>query len=307
MMTSKVLRRATIFVSFIAVLAVGACATPPTAPAPKPRLIVFLVIDGLPQRQAVDYRDQLAPDGLAALPGPWRLVCQRPLRHANTDDGARPRDDADRRRTRTAAASSPTSGATRSPPSRCTTPATRPPCISGTKPIRSTARARATSRRRDRRRRAAPRRSALEGDRHLRQGPRRHPAGRQIRHRLHVHGDTGAVRHRTTFYMAAPPGTGRSTFIRQKPTAVYFKTAMDTAAATPAAYASSVPDDQPWYQRQGRKLPMVIGEKEAKPNGKSYYEALMRSPFADELTLEFARAAIDGEGLGKDDCPTSCR
>ena len=26
--------------------------------------MVFLVVDGLPQRQVVDYRDQLAPDGL---------------------------------------------------------------------------------------------------------------------------------------------------------------------------------------------------------------------------------------------------
>src|SRR5882672_8809756 len=37
---------------------------PPVAAAGKPRLIVFLVVDGLPQRQVVDYRDQLAPDGL---------------------------------------------------------------------------------------------------------------------------------------------------------------------------------------------------------------------------------------------------
>jgi len=30
---------------------------------PAPKLVVLLVIDGLPQRQVLDYRDQLAPDG----------------------------------------------------------------------------------------------------------------------------------------------------------------------------------------------------------------------------------------------------
>src|SRR5688572_7145091 len=49
----------------------SACTVPQTttsgdAPAgAKPRLVVFLVVDGFPQRQLVDYRDQLAPDGLA--------------------------------------------------------------------------------------------------------------------------------------------------------------------------------------------------------------------------------------------------
>ena len=41
-----------------------ACAVPPGS-APKPKLVVFLVVDGLPQRQITSYRDQLAPDGLA--------------------------------------------------------------------------------------------------------------------------------------------------------------------------------------------------------------------------------------------------
>ena len=31
----------------------------------KPKLVVLLVVDGLPQRQVLAYRDQLAPDGLA--------------------------------------------------------------------------------------------------------------------------------------------------------------------------------------------------------------------------------------------------
>lgn len=42
----------------------SSCATVPE-PVAKPKLVVFLVVDGLPQRQITAYRDQLAPDGLA--------------------------------------------------------------------------------------------------------------------------------------------------------------------------------------------------------------------------------------------------
>src|SRR5512132_1940566 len=40
------------------------CAVAPAQSA-RPRLVVFLVVGGLPQRQVLAYRDQLAPDGLA--------------------------------------------------------------------------------------------------------------------------------------------------------------------------------------------------------------------------------------------------
>src|SRR5258708_28869446 len=48
-------------------LLLAACAsTAPPAPVTggKPRLVVLFVVDGLPQRQVVEYWDQLAPDGL---------------------------------------------------------------------------------------------------------------------------------------------------------------------------------------------------------------------------------------------------
>ena len=38
---------------------------PATSSVARPKLIVFLVVDGLPQRQITAYRDQLAPDGFA--------------------------------------------------------------------------------------------------------------------------------------------------------------------------------------------------------------------------------------------------
>src|SRR5262245_6921071 len=46
-----------------AALFLSACAAPSTPAADRPALVVFLVVDGLPQRQVVDYRDQLAADG----------------------------------------------------------------------------------------------------------------------------------------------------------------------------------------------------------------------------------------------------
>jgi predicted AlkP superfamily pyrophosphatase or phosphodiesterase len=71
-----------------------------------------------------------------------------------------------------------------------------------------------------------------------------------------------------------------------------------------AAYAASLPDDQPWYGKEGGHLPMVIGGAagDTKPTP-AFYSNLLRSPFADALTLDFARAAIAGEGLGQDDAP----
>ena len=40
------------------------CATPPGT-LPPPKLLVFMVVDVLPQRQITAYRDQLSPDGFA--------------------------------------------------------------------------------------------------------------------------------------------------------------------------------------------------------------------------------------------------
>jgi predicted AlkP superfamily pyrophosphatase or phosphodiesterase len=64
------------------------------------------------------------------------------------------------------------------------------------------------------------------------------------------------------------------------------------------AYARSVPDGQPWFAKGG-KLPRVMGEQLDEP-GPLLYDALQASPFLDALSLDFARAAIAGEGLGKD-------
>jgi predicted AlkP superfamily pyrophosphatase or phosphodiesterase len=68
-----------------------------------------------------------------------------------------------------------------------------------------------------------------------------------------------------------------------------------------AAYARSISDHQPWfrsYRGFGTTFPFQPGRGSDKP-GEPYYLTLILSPFGDEYTLDFARAAIEGENLGK--------
>ena len=63
-----------------------------------------------------------------------------------------------------------------------------------------------------------------------------------------------------------------------------------------AAYARSMVEGQPWHRPfvgGSRTFPFVL------PKDASYYAQLTRTPFGDEATLEFARAAIEGENLGR--------
>jgi hypothetical protein len=54
------------------------------------------VIDGLPQRQVVDYRDQLAPDGFRRFLDRGAWFANANYQHANTQTAPGARDDADR-------------------------------------------------------------------------------------------------------------------------------------------------------------------------------------------------------------------
>jgi predicted AlkP superfamily pyrophosphatase or phosphodiesterase len=69
------------------------------------------------------------------------------------------------------------------------------------------------------------------------------------------------------------------------------------------AYQRSLPDDSP-YERspRGNTFPHIINGGESKP-GKLFYEHFEESPFANEYTAAFAKAAIEGEKLGQDDYP----
>src|SRR6188474_344407 len=72
-----------------AALLLVACAGQAPAPTPAaasgaPKLVVFIAVDGLPQRQVVDYRDQLAPDGLRRFLDRGAWFADAHYRHANT-------------------------------------------------------------------------------------------------------------------------------------------------------------------------------------------------------------------------------
>ena len=70
-----------------------------------------------------------------------------------------------------------------------------------------------------------------------------------------------------------------------------------TLALPESAYARSIADGQPWfpnYRGMGNHLPLTLPAKA----DAAYYGGLMRSPYGDVATLDFARAAIEGENLG---------
>jgi predicted AlkP superfamily pyrophosphatase or phosphodiesterase len=101
----------------------------------------------------------------------------------------------------------------------------------------------------------------------------------------------------STYYMQSHPQWVEA-FNAARPADKYF--GQTWAPLLPdSAYAGSAPDDQAWQADagNGRHLPAKITGGLGEP-GSKFYAALLPTPFADELTLDFARAAIVGEQLG---------
>jgi predicted AlkP superfamily pyrophosphatase or phosphodiesterase len=66
------------------------------------------------------------------------------------------------------------------------------------------------------------------------------------------------------------------------------------------AYARSTLDDRPWSMKAkdiGTRFPHGISGGAKEPD-KSYYDAMMWTPYGDLLTLDFIKAALEGENLG---------
>ena len=104
----------------------------------------------------------------------------------------------------------------------------------------------------------------------------------------------------STFYMPKHPAWVDA-FNAAKPADRYFKAEWTPTLA--GGRLCRVAARQPALVRPGPgKLPMTMGAGDEKP-GPAFYDSLLRSPFADELSLAFARAAIVGEQLGQDDIP----
>jgi predicted AlkP superfamily pyrophosphatase or phosphodiesterase len=100
------------------------------------------------------------------------------------------------------------------------------------------------------------------------------------------------------YYMEAYPAWWK-TFYEGKPQDKYFGKSWDPLLSEDA-YARSTADDRPWttrYKGLGSRFPHPTAGGATKPD-KAYYDAMMWSPFGDLLTLDFVKAAVEGENLG---------
>ncbi|MCV0370769.1 alkaline phosphatase family protein [Filomicrobium sp.] len=102
----------------------------------------------------------------------------------------------------------------------------------------------------------------------------------------------------SNYYMPDYPEWWKA-YYKDKPQDKYFGQQW-TLLLPEEAYARSAPDDRPWstnYKGLGTKFPHPISGGANEPS-KSYYDAMIWSPYGDNLMLDFAKAAIKGENLG---------
>ena len=100
------------------------------------------------------------------------------------------------------------------------------------------------------------------------------------------------------YYMSDYPEWWKA-FYANKPQNKYFGQSW-TPLLPDDAYARSVPDNRPWsvnYKGLGTRFPFASAGNAQEPNP-TYYDRAMWTPFGDLLTLDFAKAAIEGENLG---------
>jgi predicted AlkP superfamily pyrophosphatase or phosphodiesterase len=281
----------------VASLLLAGCATQQAPTQDKPRLIVFMAVDGLPQSQVVGYRDQLAPDGFRRFldRGAWfadarygHAFTVTGAGHATMLTGAYPH--------RTGIIGNDWRDRASGEPVYCTGDTAYSYIGHKTKPLDGT----------------SPKNLMVEtvGDVLKRTDARAKviaisgkdrgailPAGKTGIAYMYM--DATGQFASSTFYMKGHPAWVAA-FNAAKPADRYFKASWSPLLPD-SAYAKSLPDGQPWYAAGG-KLPKVLGESDEKP-GPAFYAALIRSPYGDALTLDFARAAIAGEGLGQDEVP----
>ena len=281
----------------VTVALLAGCATSDAPVAQKPRLIVFLVVDGLPQYQVTGYRDQLAKDGFARFldRGAWfsdarysHAFTVTGAGHAVMLTGAYPH--------RTGIIGNDWRDRASGETVYCTQDEAHTYIGHKTQKLDGT----------------SPKNLMVEtvGDVLRRADPRAKVIGISGKDRGAIlpAGKTGvaymyqaSTGHfaSSTYYMKEHPAWVNA-FNGSNPANRWFKTSW-TPLLPDAAYSRSLPDGQAWYNAGG-KLPKVLGEKDEKP-GPAFYSAVIASPYGDALTLDFARAAIAGEGLGQDDVP----
>ncbi|MFY7865283.1 alkaline phosphatase family protein [Roseateles sp.] len=265
--------------------------------APVPKLVVFLVVDGLPMRQVLSYRDQLQPDGFKRFleRGAWFANAHyghghtvTAAGHATMLTGAYPE--------RSGIISNEWRDAKSFDPVYNTGDTAYQYIDRKTEPLAGT----------------SPRNLRAETVGDVLRGVQPEskvigisgkdrgailPAGHKGTAYMYMSEDGQFAS--STYYMASHPQWVKA-FNAAKPADAFF--GKTWAPLLPeAAYARSVPDGQPWQSNagNGNKLPAVLGDKMDGP-GPRFYGNILPSPFGDELTLAFARAAIEGEQLGAD-------
>ncbi len=291
-MSSRFLRACSALL--LAAVLAGCVAAPKQPPVPK--LVVLLVVDGLPQRQVLAYRDQLAPDGFARFLTRGAWFSQAHVAHAYTVTaaghatfltGAYPERTGiignDWRDRETGAPVYNTSD----PAEHVIGQANEP--LAGT----------------------SPRHLKVEtvGDVLRRRDPRSKVIGISGKDRgailpaghdgtAYMYQDATGQFASTTYYMREHPAWVRA-FQAARPADRFFHAEWNLLLPD-AAYAASVPFGAAWLG--GARLPMTMGAADRQP-GPAYYKSLLASPFVDMMSLDFARAAIAGEQLGQDDAP----
>lgn len=288
-----------LFALAFAAFAAG-CAAPPSTPLPatpqRPALVVLLVVDGLPQRRLDAVRGQLAPDGLARFlqRGAWFPDAHFGHAHTVTAPG------------HAVIATGAYPARTGLVGNEWRNPATGALEYCVADPAHAyigheTRRHAGTS----------PKnlRVATVGD-VLRAAD---PAAKVIsvagkdRAAIPLAGHKGTAYvyqsatgqfTSTTYYMKAHPAWVDA-FNAAKPADRYLG-AEWRPLLPDDAYGDSLPDGQRWFARGGR-LPKRAGED--RRAGAAFYSELRGYPFFDQLVLDFARAAVAAEGLGRDASP----
>jgi len=283
-----------------AVLGIANAADAKAPQQPKrPKLIVFVAIDGLPQRQVTAYQDQLAPDGFNRFlkRGSWfanahygHAFTVTGAGHATMLTGAYPH--------RTGIVGNEWRDAQTGAREYCTGDTTATYIGHPTSPLDGTSpknlKAETVG---DVLRRANPLSKVIAIS-----GKDRGailPAGKTGTAYIYM-GSSGQFAS-TTYYMQEHPAWVNA-FNAARPADRYFRSEW-TALLPEAAYARSVPDNQPWFGPAGGGLPARFSAPEDTEPGPNFYGGLLRGPFGDALTLDFARAALAGEQLGQDNAP----
>ena len=281
----------------VAALLAGCAGAPPAAVAERPRLVVLIVMDGLPQAQLAAYRDQYGRDGFNRFlkQGAWfaeahygHAYTVTAAGHAVMLTGAYPH--------RTGIIGNewrdPATGqlvyCTGDPAHAWLGHAT--PRLAGTSPANLRAESLGDVLRRVDARSKVIAVSGKDRGAIL-------PAGRAGTAYLYMR-QSGQFAS-TTWYMPEHPAWVRA-FNDAKSADRYFGARWEPLLPA-MAYARSVPDGQAWVA-PGATLPKTLGEGQESP-GPLFYDSLVASPFGDALALDFARAAIAGEALGADGSP----